>query len=141
MKDEIDLFFDQHRNTFRSEDPPEGHEHRFRLKLEGQSSKGKQRFMTWLPLAWAASLILAVLAGAFFFSNQDSSGAKDYVKTRKHFESLVEQQESILVSMNQEVTGHWYADVENQLDKLQSNQKQLQDDSVKQVKTRAFYKQ
>jgi len=128
MKDDIDKFFDQHREEYNRHSPPRGHEDRFRQKLNRRNGNRKQRTIGWLPMAWAASILLAVMAGGYLFSNQNTLGNQDFVKTTRHYEGLVEEERSVLVSMNQNDAGKWYADVESQLDELQKNQKQLQKD-------------
>ncbi len=128
MKDDIDKFFDQHREDYKRHSPPKGHEDRFRQKLNRQKGNRKRRTIGWLPVAWAASILLAVMAGGYLFSNQNTRGNQDFVKMTRHYEGLVEEERSVLVSMNQKDAGKWYADAETQLGELQKNQKQLQKD-------------
>ena len=126
MKDDIDKFFDQHREQYHRQSPPKGHEDRFRQKLKRRKGKSTRYRIGWLPVAWAASILLAIIAGGFLFSNQGGLETPDLVKTTKHFEGLVQEERSVLVSMNEKGAGHWFADVESQLEELQKNQKQLQ---------------
>jgi len=126
MKDEIDKFFDQHRQDFGYTQPPEGHEERFLKKLHRQKSQRIKPKKLWLPMAWAASLLLAIVMGGLLYSYLFSSAPQGFVKTTEHFERIVEEERKILVSINQNKVHHWFQDAENQLDQLQENQNQLQ---------------
>jgi len=128
MKDEIDKFFDQHRKDFGYTRPPEGHEERFLKKLNRQKTQSKKPKKLWLPMAWAASMLLAIVMGGLLYSYLFSSAPEGFVKTTEHFETLVEAERKELVSIHRGDVDQWFTDVEKQLDQLQENQNRLQKD-------------
>lgn len=130
MKDEIEQYFSEHRDRFRSAQPPKGHEQRFRSKLAAQASgKSKSTLRRlWLPLAWAASLALAVLAGGVFLGGQDNASSTALKQTTQHFENRIQEQKSQLVSSEAKGLDTLLQDAQAQLEQLQSRQKQIMND-------------
>lgn len=142
MKEErIEELFRGLQGTWDTEEPLEGHEERFRHKLESR----KQRVMPlhsktrkWLrPLAIAASVIflcllgIQVLAPAPSINEQVAKISPEIAKTEFYFASLIEEQVRDLENESTPETKQLIDDTLLQLKKLEANYRNLEQDLLK----------
>jgi len=136
-KENLETIFQGLQGSFDTEEPKEGHELRFIEKLNGDQKVvdlNRKRISWWKPLSIAASIAIILFVGIGFFNNSQSVEQQvaeispEVANTQFYFASLIEEQVKVLESENTPETQKIIADTMEQLAKLETNHKNLEND-------------
>ena len=134
----MDKLFKRLQGTFDLEEPEKGHELRFLEKLntaQGTVPMAIERKRNWWrPLSIAASVVLLFSVGLLFFNTPDTKEEQvaqispEVSKTQFYFANLIAEQVRELEKHSSPETERIIADTMEQLKKLETSYKQLEQD-------------